>query len=107
MVSEIFSSIALFISFGTMWVLYKNRLETNRPIVTALFESDSSDIATPLTLKLYNTGATPALDVTLSADKKDINAAIAENAPEVYKKEIYRCLSKDNVIPIGSVKIFL
>ena len=98
--TTIISFIALFVSVGTMFVLHKNRLETNRPIVTALLESDSGNIATPLTLTVYNTGATPALDVTLDADIKDIDKALVGSAPEVYKKAIYKSLSKENIIAV-------
>lgn len=96
----IISSIALILSFGTMMVLYRNRLETNRPVVTVLLESDTGNIATPLTIKVYNTGNTPALDITLDADKKDIDKALAENASEVYKKVIHKSLSKENIISV-------
>ena len=100
MFATIISFIALFVSVGTMFVLHKNRLETNRPVVTVLLESDSGNIATALTIKVYNTGNTPALDITLDADKKDIEKAIVESAPEVHKKAIYKSLSKENIIPV-------
>ncbi len=98
--STIISLISLIVSFIAMYVVYKNRLETNRPIVTALLESNAKNIATALTLRLYNTGATPALDITIEAKKEDIEKAFIENAPEEYKKDVFRSLSGDNVIPL-------
>ena len=94
MIATIFSSLALLLSFGTMIVLYRNRLETNRPVVTVLLEGDAGNTSTPLTIKVYNTGNTPALDVELKADSAEIDKVIADNAPEVYKKDIYACFSK-------------
>ena len=94
------SLLALATSFITILVLYANRVETNRPIVTAKLESNSGNISTPLTLKLYNTGNTPAFNISLSANKRDIEKALVKDTPEIFKKEIYRCLSEDNIIPI-------
>ena len=99
MISIFISSIALLVSFGTMWVLYKNRIETNRPIVTVLLESDAGDVS-PLTIKVYNTGSTPALDVVLEADKEDLDKIVLENAPEILKKDIYKCFAPENTIPV-------
>ncbi len=91
--------LALAVSLTTILVLYINRLETNRPIVTAKLEN-YGNTSSFLTLKLSNTGNTPAFDVILSAEKKDIEKALDKDAPEEYKKIIYKCLSKDNIIPI-------
>ncbi|MCK5678725.1 MAG: hypothetical protein KAH72_09660 [Flavobacteriaceae bacterium] len=99
-ISIIISLIALVASFFTILVLYRNRLETNRPIVTVLLESNTGNIATPLTLRVYNTGYTPALDVTLSANEEDIINALDEKVVNKYKTDVYKCLSKENMIPI-------
>lgn len=99
-VSIVVSLFALAASLGTILVLYRNRLETNRPIVTVLLESDVGNVASPLTLRVYNTGNTPALDVTLDANEKDIAKALDEKAANEYKNDVYRCLSKENIIPV-------
>jgi hypothetical protein len=100
MISTIISSLALIISFGTMWVLYKNRLESNRPIVTALVEGDVGNISTPMTLKIYNTGNTPALDVRLKTDKEKLKEIIIDRAPNTFVNDIYKSFSEDRVIPV-------
>ena len=92
--------IALIVSLVSPFILYTNRLETNRPIVTVLLESDAGNVATPLTLWIYNTGNTPALDVTLNADEKDIINVLDEKVLNKYKNDVYRCLSKENIIPV-------
>jgi len=94
------SLIAIFISIGTAYILHKNRLESNRPIVTAKLESVCHDLVTALTIKLYNTGLTPAIDVTLEANKNDIFKSFAKNVPDIFKKEVLRCLTKENIIPL-------
>jgi len=99
-VSVVVSLIALAASFSTILVLYRNRLETNRPIVTVLLESTAGNVATPLTLRVYNTGNTPALDVRLSADEKDIINALDKKVLNKYKKDVYQCLSKENIISV-------
>ncbi len=99
-ISIVIGLIALAASFSTILVLYRNRLETNRPIVIALIESDAGNIATPLTLRVYNTGNTPALDVRLSADKKDIINALDEKVLNKYKNDVYQSLSEENIIPV-------
>ena len=73
-------------------------METNRPIVTVLLEGDVGNISTALTIKVYNTGNTPALDVELKADKDCIDKIVVDTAPEVFKKDIYACFSKKNTI---------
>jgi len=100
MLSIVFSFIAILVSIGTAILLYRNRVETNRPIVTVLLESDSGNIATPLTIRIYNTGNTPALDITLDAYKKDIDKALVDSVLEVHKKMIFKSLSKENIIPV-------
>ena len=100
MISTTISIIALFISLGSAYILYRNRIESNRPIVTVKLESECYDLVTPLTLKLYNTGLTPAIDVTLEANEDDILKSFATDVPEIFKKEVLRCFTKENIIPI-------
>lgn len=99
-ISIVVSLFALAASLVTILVLYRNRLETNRPIVTVLLESEAGNIASPLTLRVYNTGNTPALDVTLAANEKDIANALDEKVSHHYENDVYRCFSKDNIIPV-------
>ena len=99
-ISIVIGLIALAASFSTILVLYRNRLETNRPIVTVLLESDAGNVATPLTLRVYNTGNTPALNVTLDASIEDINKALDEKVSNTYKNDVYQSLSKENIIPV-------
>ncbi len=100
MTSITISIVALFISIGTAYILHKNRLEANRPIVTAKLESECNDLITALTIRLYNTGLTPALDITLEANEDDILKAFVVGVSDISKKEVLRCLTKENTIPI-------
>jgi len=95
------SYIALIVSLFSPFILYTNRLETNRPIVTvSLEEYNGGSLATPLNLKIYNMGNTPAIDVVLYSNKDDIDKILNNNINNELSDNVYKCLSKDNIIPI-------
>jgi len=98
--NSLISSISLLISISALLILHKNRVEMSRPIVTVLLESDVGNISTPLTLRVYNTGVTPALNIRIYANKEDIFNALDKKEDNKYKDIIYTCLSKENIIPV-------
>ncbi len=95
------SYIALIVSLFSPFILHRNRLETNRPIVTVLLETyKGGNISTALNLKIYNTGNTPAINVVLRGNKDDISKSLNSTTENKFSDTIYACLSEDNIIPI-------
>ena len=99
-IKDIFSGVSLLISIIALHLSAKNWKESNRPIVTATFDTNTGNVSTTIEIALFNTGNRPALDVVLYADKRDIEKILDKNAPQLYKDNIYKIFSGKNIIPI-------
>lgn len=83
------SAFSVLIAFLVFLVNRKNWLESNRPIVTAYIDEDSSGAGiTIFNLHLKNSGNRPATGIQLSARSLDITTLLEENIDPSRQREI-------------------
>jgi hypothetical protein len=93
------STIAILMSFWSVYYTKKFWFESNRPILSASIELQSSGLGIALwNLVIYNSGNRPATNITLEAKKEDIDSIISVGAKDSHRTEIHRIFSTNSHI---------
>lgn len=72
-----------------------------RPFVTARVSTfDGGNMGTALNIIVHNSGNTPAKNVRLSADPKELESALIAKADDPLRKQVEVCFSDRTVIPV-------
>lgn len=95
------SSGALFISIASFVFACLSWRESHRPIVIARISTDrGGEIASPIEIKVENTGNRPAVNVALETSSDDLNRVLSSRAREVERAEIERIFTDETYIPV-------
>lgn len=91
----VISIIASVLSLISLFISVKLWRSANRPIISLRVTSNGSagNVATPLTLVVENTGNRPALHVSLSVERNDLDAVLVCGEDAVLRKEVYKIFS--------------
>ena len=95
----IFASITSVVALWVSWWLWR---QTNCPIVTAEIKTSevAGNVAICYDLVIYNCGTRPAVNVRLSAPLAAIDSILVPSAPDIFKREVHRCFSREYQIPL-------
>ena len=88
---SIFTFIAVFISFWSVYTVRMLWSKTNRPILSAAIkENESFYGSVTFNLVVFNSGNRPATNIVIGAKKDDIDKILIKNTNNDTKEEIYR-----------------
>jgi hypothetical protein len=92
------STLIAVLSYRNTVKLWK---KTNRPIVSAFVETESSgNIATTYDLLVINSGNRPAVDIQLQLNIEDLKQCITPPINDPKIELILKCFNNDGVIPL-------
>ena len=109
-IGTIFSILAIIISIVSLHSTRRFWFSTHRPIVTAeITQNSSSKGVVIFDLTVYNSGNRPAVNITLSAAKLDIEKILSDTIKSENKKRVLSTFSSSmlpNVNPILLLMIY-
>ncbi len=92
---------ATCISASALYFSMRSFRESNRPIITAEIKTHSGgNTAIAYNLHVYNIGSRPASQIRLHAKDRQIRRLVSSNPPKKKHEEIFRCFSKNGLIPL-------
>jgi hypothetical protein len=95
------SAFGALIALLSIWVNRRNWLESNRPIVTAYIDEESSgDGITIFNLYLKNSGTRPATGVRLSAPTAEIHQLLEQEVGPSRRSEIEGIFTKESRVSV-------
>ena len=95
------SLVAAFVSIALVCLTIKFWLASNRPIVSVAVVTDQpGNVMTSFNLVVFNSGNRPAVNVSLFAEQKFLNAAMNSDAEPFITSMVYDCFSEQGLIPL-------